>query len=390
MKSYNITIVGAGYVGSSLAALLSSYNKVNVIDNDINKIKNFIAGSIDSNNPVLQKYFKKNKKNLTFLTSFKSFIQDTDYLILALPTNFKENENFFDTSSIETTIEEISKMGQLNTNIIIKSTAPIGFTKKIQEKYKHLNIFYAPEFLRENHAIQDNINPSRIIIGSNNHLQAINLSKVFEEISENNPPIYIMSSCEAESVKLFSNSYLATRVSFFNELDTFCLERELDISNVINGISSDPRIQFGYNNPSFGYGGNCLPKDTKQLLANFKDVPQDLFSAVINSNKKRKQYIAKKIIDMKPKRLGVYRLVMKLNSDNTRESAVVDILEILKQENIEILIYEPLLKNFNGFYFERSIEKFKSSCDLIIANRFNDQLDDVKDKVFTRDVFRAD
>lgn len=383
----NILIYGSGYVGSSLAVLLSTHYKVVLVDTDcekVDKINNKVSPIEDS---LMSQYFAEKKLNLIAATDGDSHIKDADMIILALPTNYDALNNFFDTSILLNVITALNTH-QYKKSIVIKSTIPIGFTASIKEKFTKLDIVNVPEFLREGNAIKDNLYPSRIIIGNNND-NFNDVEMVFSKIAKNNPDILRMSSDEAEAVKLFANTYLATRISFFNELDSFAYDKKLNTKNIIDGLCSDPRVGTGYNNPSFGYGGYCLPKDTKQLLANFDNIPQKIFTATVNSNIVRKKFIAEKIINLKPNMIGVYRLVMKKGSSNFRESAMIEIIRLLKERGMNILIFEPLLNKEEEFEYEitSSLSDFKKRSDIILANRLDDSLIDIMDKVFTRDIY---
>ena len=383
-----IMIVGAGYVGTSLAVLLSQKNHVTIIDVDERKLELLDQKKSPIKDNMINELFK-NQLNLKTSTNLIQALSsgDIDLAILCLPTNYNTDTNCFDTSILENTIDEIV-LAYKDIPIIIKSTVPIGFTKKMQIKYAKPDIIFSPEFLREGFAIHDNLYPSRIVIGNKNN-EGIKVGKLFSSISINSPKINTMHSTEAEAVKLFANSYLATRVTFFNELDSFCIKNDLDSRSVIEAISDDPRIGDGYNNPSFGYGGYCLPKDTKQLLANFADIPQGIFTAVVEGNEKRKMFIAKLVIQSKPKIVGVYRLTMKSGSDNFRESAIFDVMKILEKEKVEIIIYEPILESckYHNWQVTNNLDEFKTKANIVLANRMHDEIRDVKNKVFTRDIF---
>lgn len=382
-----ILIFGAGYVGMSLAILLADKFKVLIFDVDNVKVKKINDKEYPIIDSLLDNFLSTKKLDLKAINSFTEHLSISDLIILALPTNYDEKSNQFDTTILNNTLNTLDKYS-FNKPIIIKSTIPIGYTVDVKTIYPNLNIIFVPEFLREGKALEDNLYPSRIVIGGIEE-KTREVAEVFNSIAINNPDIFFMSSAEAEAVKLFANTYLAIRISFFNELDSYCLENKIDTKNIINGISSDPRIGNGYNNPSFGYGGYCLPKDTKQLLANYKNIPQELFSAVIKSNIKRKEFIAQKIINKNPKVVGIYRLIMKAGSDNFRESAITDVISNLENHNIKIVIYEPLIKNknFNNWVVINSLKEFKQSSDIIIANRNDESLSDVAIKVFTRDIF---
>ena len=383
-----ILIFGAGYVGSSLGILLSQFHEVVLIDNNSSKVEDINKKKIPITDPLINEFLKKNL-NISASHSFKEHLNSTDLIILSVPTHFDKDSNGFDTSILEEIIASIA-LESCKASILIKSTVPIGFTTKLKIKYPGLKIIFSPEFLREGNAIQDNIFPSRIIFGASKRTAKV-IADLFCQIAENSPKIFYMSSDEAEAVKLFANTYLANRVSFFNELDSFAFENKLNTKNIIDGVASDPRIGEGYHNPSFGYGGYCLPKDSKQLLANFKNIPQDIFKAIVQSNLSRKTFIANKILETNAINLGVYRLIMKKNSNNFREAAILDVIDILRKQGKNILIYEPLLGNdFNGVRVTKDLQLFKNSCDLIIANRMDKKLMSVKHKVFTRDCYGKD
>lgn len=384
-----ITIIGAGYVGFSLAVLLSQDKEVTLYDIDRLKLKqidNKISPLRDEN---IDKFFASKKLRLKTNYDLTDAVSDSDFIILALPTNFSESTKFFDTSQLDSVISKISEQN-INSPILIKSTVPQGYTQRLQAQYPDLPIIFSPEFLREGSALEDNLNPSRIIVG-NTGLLGLKIAKLFASFASNDPEIFLMESGEAEAVKLFSNAYLATRISFFNELDTFALASNLDSQSIIDGVTSDPRIGIHYCNPSFGYGGYCLPKDTKQLESDFGDLPQELFSSIIRSNISRKKYIAHYVASLDQKVIGIYLLAMKKNSDNFRESSIVGVIQALKEldKNITILIYEPLVNLSSMFDCEvvRSLELFKQKSEIILANRPDASLDDVKEKVFTRDIY---
>lgn len=389
-----IAVIGQGYVGLSLSCLLSQYNKIYAVDIDKQKVVKLNKKISPINNDHIDEYLNNKQLDLTATTDIKYAIKQSDYIIIATPTNYDPNSKFFDTSSIESTLNLVKKNNP-NINIIIKSTVPVGYTKKIQNKYNFKNIFFVPEFLRETKAIYDNIHPSRIIIGHNsNKKHAIEVANLFKQICiDSTTPILYMSTSEAESVKLFSNTYLAMRIAFFNELDTFATNKNLNTKNIIEGVSLDPRCGNYYNNPSFGYGGYCLPKDTKQLRANYDDIPQDLIDAIIKSNKTRKDFIIKEIKEklkgIHNPVIGIYLLTMKKDSDNFRESSILDILEALKKLGIPILIYEPSIKNssYNEFKVENNLNNFIDKSSLIIANRISQDLLNTCNKIFTCDIF---
>ena len=384
-----IAVAGTGYVGLSLATLLSTKNEVlayDILEDKVNKINKRISPIKDE---VIEDYFKNKKLNLKATTNYKEAFKETEFIIISTPTNYDEKTNYFDTTSVEDIINKVISINK-DATIVIKSTIPVGFTDKVKEKYKIENIFFSPEFLREGHALYDNLYPSRIIVGSYTD-KGKKFASLLKECSlKKDIPIKYMSSTEAEAVKLFANTYLAIRVAFFNEVDTYAEIKNLNTKNIIEGICLDPRIGDNYNNPSFGYGGYCLPKDTKQLLANYKDVPQNIIEAVVKSNETRKEHIVNMILAKNPKIVGIYRLTMKSNSDNFRASAILDIITKLKEKNINIIIYEPTIKDYYDIRVENDIEKFKKISDIIVANRYSSVLDDIKEKVYTRDLFERD
>ena len=386
-----IAIVGIGYVGTSLSVLLSQ--KYEVVVYDINKKKINLINKKKS--PVRDKdvddFFKTKNLNLKGTTNYIEAFTNADYIIICTPTNYDEETNYFDTSSIENIISKVISMN-INTTIVIKSTIPVGYVNTIRKKYKIKDIFFSPEFLREGKALHDNLYPSRIIVGSKSKKARIFAELLKENALKKDVPVKFMNPTEAEAVKLFANTFLALRVSFFNELDTYAELKKLDTKDIIEGVSLDPRIGDFYNNPSFGYGGYCLPKDTKQLLANYKDVPQNMIEAIIRSNDTRKKHIANMILKRKPKVVGVYRLIMKSESDNYRTSAIISVIDILKEHDVDIMIYEPTIKvnTFEGFEVVHDLELFKNLSDIIIVNRIDDNLKDVKDILYTRDIFNRD
>ncbi len=381
-----ILVFGAGYVGSSLGILLSQKYEVVIIDINKDKVKKINNKQSPVEESNMQELLTDTNLNLSASFDFRSHIHDTDLVILSLPTNFNEQTKNFETSILESVLDELNQI-KFSKTIVIKSTVNIGFTEKAKLNFQNLKIIFVPEFLREGQSIEDNINPTRIVIGEQSK-DSQNIAEVFLNISKNSPKVLYMNSSEAESVKLFSNAYLAARVSFFNELDSFSLEKGFNTKNIINGISSDPRIGNFYNNPSFGYGGYCLPKDTKQLLNSYQNIPQEVFSAIVKSNEKRKQFISSKILSKNPRIIGVFRLVMKKDSDNFREAAILDIIEILKEAGKEIIIFEPLLTKDNKiFKVCNDLDVFKETADIIIANRMSDDLVDIEGKVFTRDLY---
>ena len=385
-----ITIIGAGYVGMSLATLLSKNNSTTIYDIDKEKIKKIKSGKPTIDDKVMIRYWKENKLNLSAKTSRTSALKSADIIIICTPTDYDEKKNYFDTSSVESIITESLK-NNLNASIVIKSTVPVGFTEEIKNRFETDRIIFSPEFLREDKALEDNLYPSRIIVGAKNE-RAKDFARILEDISLIKTKTFFMGPSEAEAVKLFSNTFLAMRVSFFNELDSYSIARKLKTKSIIQGVSSDKRIGDFYNNPSFGYGGYCLPKDTKQLLSNFNFVPQNLIEAIVNSNSTRKDFISEEIINKKPKKVGIYLLAMKAGSSNFRASSVQGIMKRIKAKGIEVIVFEPKLKK-STFYNSKVIKdlkKFKIESDIILANRFTEDLSDVSKKVFTRDIFRKD
>ena len=386
-------VIGAGYVGLSISVMLAQRNELTIVDIDQEKINLINDRKSPIKDNAISDLLLNEKLTITGIISGNENFESFDFVILATPTDFNEATKTFDTSVLEEIIEKILKTN-FKGLIVIKSTIPIGFTDRISKKYDTDKISFSPEFLREGSALEDNQNPTRIIVGGSNKNKNQEFMEMIKDSisSECSPPCFYMKAAEAEAVKLFSNSYLAMRVSFFNELDSFSMENNLDAKEIIQGVSCDPRIGNHYNNPSFGYGGYCLPKDTKQLLSNFGDVPQNIFSSIIASNQIRKELIVNSILDRNISRIGVYRLNMKQNSDNFRESAVLDILDILKDRVASIVIYEPLINEstFKEYSIIKDLEIFKEKADLIISNRFNNDLEDVKWKVFTRDIFNKD
>lgn len=387
-----IAVAGTGYVGLSLATLLSQKNEVialDVIPEKVEKINNRISPIQDE---YIEKYFKEKELNLKATLDYKEAFEGAEFVIISTPTNYDEEKNFFDTSSVEDIIEKVLSMNDKNITMVVKSTIPVGYIEKIKEEYVTDRIFFSPEFLREGKALYDNLYPSRIIVGNKGE-KGKEFANLLKEASlKPDVETLFMNSTEAEAVKLFANTYLALRVAYFNELDTYAEIKGLNTKDIIQGVGLDPRIGTHYNNPSFGYGGYCLPKDTKQLLANYKDIPQNLIEAIVNSNKTRKEFITDEILQKKPEVVGIYRLTMKSGSDNFRSSAIQDIIKNLKAENQKIIIYEPTLNKdeFNGCKIVNNLEKFKNISSVIMANRLEEKLMDVKEKVYTRDLFARD
>ena len=386
-----IAVAGTGYVGLSLAVLLSQKNEVvalDIIEEKVNMINDGISPIKDE---YIEKYFKEKKLNLRATLDYKDAFNKADYVIISTPTNYDDQLHFFDTSSVEDIVEKVISLG-IDTTIVIKSTIPVGYVENIKEKYKINNIFFSPEFLREGKALYDNLYPSRIIVGDTSS-KAKRFAKLLKDgCLKEDVEIKYMGSTEAEAVKLFANTYLALRVSFFNELDTYAEIKGLNTKDIIEGVCLDPRIGSHYNNPSFGYGGYCLPKDTKQLLANYKDIPQNLIEAIVKSNDTRKHHIANMILKKKPKVVGVYRLTMKSDSDNFRASAIISVINILKKSNVNIVIYEPTIKEniFLDFEIVHDLDLFKNISDIILVNRIDDNANEFNKKIYSRDLFSRD
>ena len=405
-----ITVAGVGYVGLSLAVLLAQKHEVTAItttESKAEKLNQFISPIQDDE---IERFFNEvrdgqRELNLHTTTDKESAYKNAELVIIATPTNYDDVNHFFDTSAVEDAIEWTLKVNP-DVLMVIKSTIPVGYTESVREKYGVKNIIFSPEFLRESKALYDNLHPSRIVVGCDDNqkdegqmfadllLEGAREEEKRIDSSEQEIPVLLTHLTEAEAIKLFANTYLAVRVSYFNELDTYAQTKGLDTQMIIDGVCLDPRIGSHYNNPSFGYGGYCLPKDTKQLLANYKDVPQTMIEAVVHSNSVRKEFIADQIISKNPKTVGVYRLTMKSNSDNFRASAIQDVMKRIRAEGIQIIIYEPTLEDGSEFYRSEvvnDIERFKSESDVILANRFDSEiLGDVENKVYTRDIFRRD
>ena len=385
-----IAVAGTGYVGLSLATLLSQNYEVvalDIIPEKVEKINNRISPIQDE---YIEKYFKEKNLNLKATLDYKEAFKDAKFIIISTPTNYDEKTNYFDTSSVEDIIEKVIGMN-LDTTMIVKSTIPVGFIESMKKKYNIDNIMFSPEFLREGKALYDNLYPSRIIVGekSNRAAEFANLLK--EAALKDDVVIKYMNSTEAEAVKLFANTYLALRVAYFNELDTYAEVKGLNTKDIIDGVCLDPRIGDHYNNPSFGYGGYCLPKDTKQLLANYKNVPQNMIEAIVKSNDTRKRHIADMILERNPKVVGIYRLTMKSGSENFRASAIQSVIKYLRAENVKVIIYEPTLNdNFEGLEVVNNLSNFKKLSDVIVVNRYNDELNDVQEKIYTRDLYCRD
>lgn len=395
--SKKIAVAGAGYVGMAMAVLLAQNNSVEIVDTLAGKVEKINRKVSPIADLELSEYLANRALSLHATYDGNLAYSDSDFVIIATPTNYDSEQNYFDTSSVESVIEQVMQVNP-SAVIVIKSTVPVGFTKKMAESHPGVSLLFCPEFLREGRALYDNLHPSRIIVGTPVQNMALAAeSRVFAEllgqgaVKENIDVLY-MNATEAEAVKLFANTYLALRVAFFNELDTYAEVRGLDTKSIIAGVCLDPRIGNYYNNPSFGYGGYCLPKDTKQLRTNYTDIPQNLISAIVDANGTRKDFIAEQIISRNPKVVGIFRLTMKAGSDNFRQSSIQGVMRRIMAKGIEVVIYEPTIgvDSFQGCRVFHEIEGFKAVCDVILANRCHDELVDVMDKVYTRDLYFRD
>lgn len=387
----NISVFGLGYVGLANSLLLAQQEDViayDIVEKKILKLEQKMPTLVDNE---IEEFIKKDNLNIEFTNDFQKAVEHAEYCIIATPTDYDEKKNYFNTSTVEDVIKKAVAI-KPESLFIIKSTIPVGYTKELKEKFGTDNIIFSPEFLREGKALYDNLHPSRIVVGEKSERAERFANALLRNSYEEDVPVLYTDSTEAEAIKLFANTYLALRVSYFNELDTYAESRGLDAKQIIDGVSLDPRIGSHYNNPSFGYGGYCLPKDTKQLLANYDQVPNNIIGAIVDSNRTRKDFIADQILAKNPEVVGIYRLTMKANSDNFRYSSIQGIMKRIKAKGIEVVVYEPTLEEetfFNSTVI-KDLDKFKKMCDLVVTNRFEEELEDIVEKVYTRDIFKRD
>lgn len=383
-----IAVAGTGYVGLSIATLLAQHNDVVAVDVVPEKIEKINRKESPIEDKEIKEYLHKVELKATL--DWEDAYKDADYVVIAVPTNYDDTTNHFDTSAVEYVIGKVLKVSK--ATIVIKSTIPVGYTKEASKKFNTDRIIFSPEFLREGKALYDNLYPSRIVVGEKSERARVFAGLLQNGAIKKDVEVLFTDSTEAEAIKLFANTYLALRVSYFNELDTYCEVMGLNTEVIIKGIGLDPRIGTHYNNPSFGYGGYCLPKDTKQLKANYQNVPEELISAIVSSNRTRKEHIANQILKRNPEVVGIFRLTMKVNSDNFRASAIQDVMKILRGEGVEVVVYEPTLSTptFYKYKVENDLKKFKEMADVIVVNRYSSELDDVAEKIYTRDIFKRD
>ncbi|HJB49354.1 MAG TPA: nucleotide sugar dehydrogenase [Candidatus Olsenella excrementigallinarum] len=389
----HIAIAGLGYVGLSLACLLSQHNDVTAVDVDAGRVDKINAGVSPIADLLIERYLASRPGSLLATCEARAAYAKADVVVIATPTNYDDETHSFDTSSIESVLDLVATSGGHPT-VVIKSTIPVGYTARISRRYATLRVLFSPEFLREGHALEDNLHPSRIVVGvtrPQDEEAAWGFAELLGEGAEEDVPALVMGSTEAEAIKLFANTYLALRVSFFNELDTYAESKGLDARAIVEGVCLDPRIGDQYNNPSFGYGGYCLPKDSKQLLSNYADVPQNLIRAIVDSNATRKEFVAERVLARGPQIVGVYRLVMKSGSDNFRQSAMLDVVRLVAERGVKVVVYEPTLDGNEALGHPLvSLDDLKAQSDVILANRWSDDLADVRDKVYTRDLWQRD